>query len=142
MIEELLKQAADLRRRGESERRRPDTDGGVAAYEQAVAILRTTGDVLKLAHTIRHLGDVHQEQGRPELAAPHYDEALALYRAHPNPPPGDLANVIRSQAVLKEETGANDQAAALWEEARALYAQLKIEEGVVEATRRLARLGR
>lgn len=140
MADEILKQAEELRRLGESQRRRPGTDGGLAAYEQAGALLRNAGDALKLAHTIRHLGDVHQEQGRPELAAPHYDEALALYRAHPNPPPGGLANAIRSQAVLKEETGATGEAAALWEEARALYAELNISEGVAEAQRRLARL--
>lgn len=132
--------ADELRRLGESQRRKSGTDGGVAAYEQAVALLRDGGDVIKLAHTIRHLGDVHVEQGRPEAAAPLYDEALALYRGHPSPPRMGLANAIRSQAVLKEQLGRREEAAGLWAEARELYAREGIQEGVDEASRHLARL--
>lgn len=134
--------ADELRRLGESQRRRSGGDGGVAVYEQAISLLRDGSDVLRLAHAIRHLGDIHQEQGRPERAAPYYDEALALYRTHPSPPVVDLANAIRSQAVLKDETGQAAEAAELWTEARELYAKAGIEAGVAEASRRLARLGR
>ena len=31
-------------------------------------------------NTVRHLGDIHQDAGRTELAEPCYQEALALYR--------------------------------------------------------------
>lgn len=134
--------ADELRTLGESQRRKPGTDGGVAAYEQAVALLRGGGDAIKLAHTIRHLGDVHVEQGRPEVAGPLYDEALALYRGHPAPPRMGLANAIRSQAVLKEQLGHPDEAAELWAEARELYAAEGVQEGVDEAAERLLHLRR
>ena len=140
MSQELLELAATLRLRAESERLKPGTDGGCASYEEAICILRKTDDVLRLAHAVRHLGDVHHEMGKPDLAASCYDEALDLYRSHPAPPPLDLANAIRSQAVLKEEAGAVAEAIALWEEARDLYALTNVEQGVNEAGQSVARL--
>ncbi len=97
--------ATALRALGEVERKLCDADGARVHYEESVAILRDFPDHLKLAHTVRHLGDVHHDSGRADLAVPCYDEALELYRAHPNPPPLDLANAIRSMAVLKQESG-------------------------------------
>ena len=96
--------ARALRNLGELERR---LFPGAARehYEQAVAIFREVGDPLKLAHTVRHLGDVHHEAGRGELAEPCYREALALYRNHEPRQPLNLANAIRSLAVLEGETG-------------------------------------
>ena len=64
----------------------------------------TIGDPLLLAHTLRHLGDLHHDDGRDDLAEPLYDEALALYRAS-NAPPLDLANAIRSLAVINRHRG-------------------------------------
>ena len=68
------------------------------------------------------------------------DEALAIYRAHPETQPLDLANAIRSMAVLKQETGDRRRAIALWSEARELYASLQVDAGVKECTARLAML--
>jgi tetratricopeptide (TPR) repeat protein len=110
------------------------------SYEEAVTIYRADGDALKLAHTVRHLGDIHREDGRPDLAAPCYDEALALYRSHEQTPTLDLANALRGCALLKDATGEKEQAKALWEEARDLYAVVNVKEGVAESSRRLALL--
>ena len=89
-----------------------------------------------LAHTIRHLGDVYLEQGRPDLAEPCYHEALALYRTYTEDDSSlDLANAVRSLAVLRWE-----QARTLWEEARALYTNLNIEAGIKESTARVSAL--
>jgi hypothetical protein len=93
-----------------------------------------------LAHTIRHLGDVHHDAGLPELAEPCYNEALGLYRGHPEASALDVANAVRSMAVLKAETGEGDQALLLWEEARGLYSQLTVTAGVTECDKRMARL--
>jgi len=128
-----LTRANALRREAELQRRKPGTDGGIALYEQAVALFRSAGDPLRLAHAIRHLGDVYAEQGKPGLAEPCFDEALALYRAHPAPPPLDLANAIRSKALLTDET-------ALWSEAAALYELARVEVGAAEARARAARV--
>ena len=129
-----------LRALGELERKLGDSVNARTHYEEAVAFCRKHGDALRLAHTVRHLGDVYHNVGRADLAGPCYEEALALYRGHANPPPVDLANALRSMAVLKEEAGERQQARSLWSEARELYVAVAVEAGVAESTKRLARL--
>jgi len=131
---DLLSRAQELRRRGESARSK---DGAMArlCYEEAVVLLRTADQPLVLAHAIRHLGDVYLEQGRPDMAEPCYHEALGLYRSNTDESSLDLANAVRSLAVLRWE-----QARMLWEEVRALYAGLSIEAGVRESSARVAAL--
>jgi len=134
---DLLARAQELRRRGESARRR---DGVMArrSYEEAVSLFREVDEPLVLAHTIRHLGDVYHEQGCPDLAEPCYHEALGLYRSHADGSSLDFANCIRSLAVLRWE-----QAKALWEEARDFYtnlSNLSIDAGIKESAARVAAL--
>ena len=125
---------------GEIERKLGNGEAARQHYEEAVALLLGVDDHLRLAHTVRHLGDVHYEGGRADLAEPCYEEALALYRAQPEPPPGHLANAIRSMAVLKDEAGEIEQAILLWSEARDLYAGLNYPPAVAETSARLALL--
>ena len=126
--------AQELRLRGESARR---TDGAMArlCYEEAVVLLREADQPLVLAHTIRHLGDVYLEQGRPDLAEPCYHEALGLYRSNDDDSSLDLANAVRSLAVLRWE-----QARTLWEEVNHLYISLQVEAGIKESADRVAAL--
>jgi hypothetical protein len=129
-----LARAQELRRRGESARH---TDGAMArlCYEEAAVLFREADEPLVLAHTIRHLGDVYLEQGRPDLAEPCYHESLGIYRSHADDSSLDLANAVRSLAVLRWE-----QAKMLWEEVRVLYTSLRIEAGIRESTARVAAL--
>ena len=62
----------------------------------AVAGLRKVDDPLKLAHTVRHLGDAYYYAGRASLAEPCYVEALSIHRRCEQRRPLDLANAIRS----------------------------------------------
>jgi hypothetical protein len=71
-----------------------------------VASARRGADPLRLAHRVRHLGDAYYYAGRAALAEPCYVEALSIYRGHARTRPLDLANAIRSFAVLKDEVGA------------------------------------
>jgi tetratricopeptide (TPR) repeat protein len=127
-----LVRARELRQRGESARRTDDVTARLS-YEEAVLLYRGVDEPLALAHTIRHLGDVYREQGRPDLADPCYHEALGLYRNHGEGSTLDLANAIRSLAVLRWE-----QTRTLWEEARDLYTGLNIEAGIKESTARVS----
>ena len=119
---------------GQQARDRGETGAAIAHYEAAAAIARAEEDGLALAHRLRHVGDVHRDCERPDLAEPLYAEALAIYRSHPGAPPLDLANALRPMAILRERHG---DAAALWREVRDLYAQAGVEAGVAEASRRL-----
>ncbi len=101
-------------------------------YEEAVAVCREIGDPLLLAHTLRHLGDLHHDDSRDDLAEPLSAEALALVRTS-DAPPLDLANAVRSLAVIKDS-------AELWEEAFHLYVATNVPPGVAESALRLAKV--
>jgi tetratricopeptide (TPR) repeat protein len=108
--------------------------------ELAVAALRGVDDGPRLAHAIRHLADAYRRAGRVEPAEKCYDEAISIYRAHPESRPLDVANALRGFAVLKSDAGEADAAEQLWTDVRARYESLGITSGVAESAARLARL--
>ncbi len=128
-----LERANLLREQGEQARARNDLPLAQDCYEKAVALLRDSGDPLRFAHTIRHLGDVLAEQHAKEAEAC-FIEALVLYRAHR--PSLHTANAIRSYALLLSETGRHTEARPLWHEAELLYQAHAIEAGVEECRQR------
>lgn len=143
---ELMRGEADelalaraLRALGETERKLRDP-AARQHYEEAVARYRLTPDSLGFAHTLRHLGDLYHESGEPALAEPCYREALAVYEKHPTAAPLDMANALRSTAVLQTGLGNCDRARQLWEDARQLYASSGVQAGVAESSTQLARL--
>ena len=125
---------------GQIERDMKNTQAALQFYQEAVAIYHTQGDILRLAHTVRHVGDIYREDGQWAPAEPCYQDALGMYRANPDTPPLDLANTLRGYALLKNQLGQNEQARELWTEARDLYRSVNVEAGVAESTRRLAQL--
>ena len=112
----------------------------LACYVEAVAAARESGDAMRIAHAVRHLGDVYRHAGRQADAERCYDEALALYRGEDSPPTLDFANAVRPMAILQADLGQREEALTLWGEARDLYATVGIAEGVEEAERWLERL--
>jgi tetratricopeptide (TPR) repeat protein len=130
--------AAALRALGELERRMPFTQrAALKHYEEAVSLYRELDDPLKLAHTIRHLGLVHDDARRLKDAERNYDEALAIYRAHATGDTLDYANTVRYPAAIKERLGKTEDSASLWEEACRRYEGVGIFAGVAEAAGRL-----
>ena len=138
--EAVAVRARRLKQEGEQARRAGDRVTAQRLYEEAVALQRGLDDPLELAHTLRHLGDVLHDARQPAFAEPYYLEALALYRAQPSAPPLNLANAIRSHAVLKHEIGEREASRRLWEEAARLYQQANVGEGVAESAGWAARL--
>ena len=107
-----------------------------------VASLRKVDDSLRLAHAVRHLGDAYYYARRLAKAEPSYVEALSIYRSHEHTPPLDLANAIRSFAVLKDEIDSPEESQRLWQEAHDLYMAVAAAPGVAESAARLALLAR
>ena len=138
--DQQITRAHVLRELGELARNTHDLKAAQAHYEQAVVLLRASDDRLTLAHTVRHLGDVHAERQHWPEAEECFAEALGIYRGYPAPAALDLANAIRSHAVLKTETGQREGARALWVEARELYEYEGIAAGVEECRRRAEQL--
>jgi tetratricopeptide (TPR) repeat protein len=130
-----------LAKLGQIERDMGDTDTALDHYREAASIARAEDDALGLAHRLRHIADIHRNEDRLDLAEPSYDEALAIYRSREGAPPLDLANTVRPMAMLKEKQGWTGEAAALWAEAKALYARAGVEAGVAESAARLKALG-
>lgn len=64
-----------------------------------------------------------------------FHEALELYRKHDEDSSLDLANALRSLAVLRWE-----HARTLWKDVRVLYTGLNIEAGIKESAARVAAL--
>ena len=126
--------------RAKAERDAGRSEAAIALYGQAAEIARRDGDVLALAHRLRHIGDIHLGAGRIDQAAPFYDEALALYRSRQDAKPLDLANALRPMALLCEARKEPEAARLCWTEARALYEQTGVAAGVAECTRHLAAL--
>ena len=127
--------------RGSRLHRTRRSDAATARYEKAVAVARRSGDPLRLAHAIRHLGDTHRRARRLAEAEACYDEALALYAAEDEPPTLAYANAIRPMAILKEALGETGEALHLWQQAKSLYAAVPVAAGVAECEKNLARLG-
>jgi tetratricopeptide (TPR) repeat protein len=127
---------------GRIERDMGHADPALAYYEEAAAMYREQGNALKLAHTIRHVGDILQDAGRPAQAEPYFRQALAIYRADPATPALDMANALRPLALLKDDAGDFDEADCLWDDAKELYASVKVLPGVAECAGRLALLAR
>jgi len=125
---------------GQIERDLNEVDGARQHYEEAVAIYRTLDDPLGLAYTVRHVGDILRGQGERDVAEPCYAEALGIYRKHEATSLLDLANAIRGYALLKGDGGETAGAAALWREAKELYAAVDVQAGVVESERQLVSL--
>jgi tetratricopeptide (TPR) repeat protein len=115
-------------------------EANILKYRLAVAGLRNSGDSLRLAHAVRHLGDAYYYAGQRELAEPCYVEALSIYRSRTDRRSLDLANAIRSYAVIKAELGATNEAKSLWQEAHDLYVSVEVHAGVAESAARLALL--
>jgi len=124
---------------GQLRRDEGDLDAALAFYLRAEDRARGEGDPLLLAHTVRHIGDVHWDMGDADLAEPCFEEALTLYRDN-DPAPGDLANALRPMAILKQAAGDKAGAYELWVEAGDLYRAAGIEAGVAECTARAAAL--
>ena len=138
--DQAMNRAHVFRELGELARNSHDLNAAQAHYEEAVVLLRPLDDRLKLAHTIRHLGDVHVECGHWNEAERCFTEALNIYRNHPSPGALDLANAVRAYAALKTKLGHCDEARNLWVEAGELYQSEGITAGVEECRRRADQL--
>jgi tetratricopeptide (TPR) repeat protein len=123
---------------GQIEREEGKTQAALRHYGEVVELLRKEGDGGRVAHAIRHVADIERGLGNLVKAGAQYEEALALYREHMQPPALEMANALRGYALLKAETGEDEEAKYLWYEALALYEQAGVEAGVAECRLHLA----
>lgn len=117
-----------------------DPDRARTLFERSVAVAREADDPLRLAHAVRHLGQVNHSLGRLESAGRCYEEALDLYDRAGTAHPVDHANALRPMAALREELGDVQGARLMWQRAAGMYRSAGVEEGVHECEARLSGL--
>ena len=137
---ELDDRADQLVAAGKTERNAGNTQRGRELYSEAAELYRASGNLLRFAHTVRHVADMDRNLGQFEASEPAYREALAIYRGHPDTVPLDLANTLNGFAKLLAAKGEREEAKIFTEEAMEIYASLDIEAGVEDCKQRLATL--
>jgi tetratricopeptide (TPR) repeat protein len=137
-----MRSAAELIVEGRRVRAAGNLDAARALYTEAAAQYRQEGLTLAWAHTVRHVADMWLEESQFEAARPLYEDALKAYRGSLETRILDLANTLRPYALLNEATGKLEAAGELWQEAKSLYASLRVREGVAECDAHLKAVGR
>ena len=132
--------AAEAISQGRQARKEGKLSMARAHYAEAAKIFREQKDTLAYAHTIRHIADMYQQESSLSEAKPLYEEVLELYRSNLGTILLDLANTVRPYALLNESLGNTGFARTLWEEARQLYASLRLHVGVSECEEHIRRL--
>lgn len=94
----------------------------------------------KIAHATRHLADLQSQLGQLEASEANFRKVLSVYQGQSNTHPGNLANAVRAFAVLLEKTPKKQEALQHWKQAKELYANVGIKEGVEEAETSIRRL--
>lgn len=124
-------------RRAFSEGRTAEARDG---YARAAALGRETGRRDLHAHALRHLSDIDRQEGRPDQALAHAEQAAAILRALDGAGKGrlDLANALRLKALALDDLRRTAQAEAAWTQARDLYVADGVAAGAAECEARLA----
>ncbi|WP_339914479.1 hypothetical protein [uncultured Brevundimonas sp.] len=91
------------------------------AFARATALSRESGAPSLQVLGLRHLAEIDLGARRPEAALAHADQAAALYRAHGDSDPLDLAMVLKLAALALDELRRSPEAADRWNAARDLY---------------------
>ena len=128
--------ARDLIARAESARREGRVRAAADLYRQAAGAARMEGDPGLVSHALRHQGEILSIAGDVDSAETPLAEALDIIRRLSGVSPLDLANTVRPLGILRARIG-HASARGLLAEARDLYAQAGIGEGVSEMERRL-----
>ena len=132
--------AAESIAEGKRARAEHNLSAARAHYAKAAEIFREEENHLAYAHTIRHIADMFLDEAKHAEARPLYEEALEIYRGSLDTKLLDLANTVRPYALLNEAIGNIDLAREHWQEARNLYASLRLDIGVEECGKHLAKL--
>ena len=70
--------AAAIKNLGQIEKDSGNVQSSISLYEQAADIYRKHKNELQIAHTLRHLGDLHFDLEQLEIANSYCEEALSI----------------------------------------------------------------
>ena len=133
--------ARSLNELAQAEREMGDTAASIDHYRDLLEYERENSRPLGAAHALRHLGNIHQDEGRIDEAEECYSQALEIYRTNHGESKMALANTLRAFALLKNQQDKKQESLSLWKEARIIYEENHVKEGIKECNRWIRRLG-
>ena len=122
-----------------SARRQGRLTDATALYEEAAQSFQAEQQPARWAHALRHAAEMAVRAGDGATAVREAQAVLEYYRRSP-PNTLEMANTLRVLALAEAAAGERDHACEHWSEARRLYADVGIADGVAEADRRVAAL--
>ena len=127
-----------LKALGQAERDLKRITTSLECYRRAAAVEQDLGDQLAWVHTMRHVADILREQKDYAQAEPIYANVLEVYRSRSDAQVLDRANALRGMALLRDATGAAEEALRMWRAARCLYEEAGVKAGIDECQSHIA----
>lgn len=122
-----------------SARRQGRLSDATALYEEAAESFQAEQQPARWAHALRHAAEFAVRAGDCATGLREARIVLEYYRSTP-PTSLEMANALRVIAMAEAAAGERDNALMHWNEARDLYRDAGVADGVVEAERRVALL--
>lgn len=122
-----------------SARRQGRLSDATALYEEAAESFQAEQQPQRWAHALRHAAEFAVKAGDCATGLREARIVLEYYRSTP-PASLEMANALRVMALAEAAAGERDNALMHWNEARDLYQDAGVADGVVEAERRTAAL--
>lgn len=122
-----------------SARRQGRISDAKALYEEAAESFQAEQEPARWAHALRHAAEFAVKAGDSLTGLQEALMVLEYYRSSP-PTTLEMANALRVAALAEAAAGECASAREHWCEARALYEDAGVADGVVEADRRVASL--
>ena len=110
-----------------------------ALYVEAAESFRAEHEAGRWAHALRHAAELAIKAGDTSAGLRDAQAVVEYYRSSP-PTALEMANALRVEAMAEAAMGATASAKQHWSEARALYVDAGVADGVAEADRRVATL--
>jgi hypothetical protein len=120
-----------------SARRQGRLSDATALYEEAAESFQAEHQPERWAHALRHAAEFAVRAGDCATGLREARVVVEYYRSTP-PTTLEMANAMRVMAMAEMAAGERDSAVTHWIEARSLYMDAGIADGVVEADRRVA----
>lgn len=111
-------------------------DEALACYVSAADLLLEEEEMVRWAHTLRHVADLQRELGMLDEAGKNIGAVVMFYREH-GTGALEMGNSLRVAALVEDAAGRD--AREIWEETLELYEEVGVQAGVDEVRRKLGR---
>jgi hypothetical protein len=122
-----------------SARRQGRLSDATALYEEAAESFRAEQQPARWAHALRHAAEFAVRMGDCATGLREAQVVIEYYRSSP-PTTLEMANALRVMAMAEAAAGKTENAREHWSEARVLYGDAGVADGVAEADRHVVAL--